>query len=104
MAFDRTSGDVAALATRYVRQEILDPLRTVGRFLAFGVVGAALIGVGVILLGVGGLRLLQRWSVLEGSWSWAPYLVVAMFLAGFTVLAGSRIVRSSQLDPENGPS
>ncbi|MDG2427833.1 MAG: hypothetical protein P8M16_05340 [Acidimicrobiales bacterium] len=82
----------------------MDPLRDIGRFLALGFAGAVLMSAGVVLLGVGSLRLLQQWSALEGSWSWVPYVVVAAFLGGSAVLAGSRILKSSQLERENGPA
>ena len=96
MAPDRTSGDLPDLLRRYVRQETVDPLRSLRRFLGLGIAGSFMMGTGVVLLGVGALRLLQDWSVLDGSWSWAPYLAVAVALAMIAVLAGKRIsVRSS---------
>jgi len=91
MAPDRTSGDLVDLLRRYVRQETTDPLRSLGRFLMVGVAGSILMGVGVVLLGTGALRLLQAWSVLDGSWSWVPYLVVAVALIGVAVVAAGRI-------------
>ena len=96
MAPDRTSGDLPDLLRRYVRQETVDPLRSLRRFLGLGIAGSFMMGTGVVLLGVGALRLLQDWSVLDGSWSWAPYLAVAVALAMIAVFAGKRIsVRSS---------
>ena len=91
MAPDRTSGDLVDLLRRYVRQETTDPLRSLGRFLVAGVAGSILMGVGVVLLGTGALRLLQDWSVLDGSWSWVPYLVVAVVLIGVAVVAAGPI-------------
>jgi hypothetical protein len=91
MAPDRTSGDLPDLLRRYVRQETMDPLRSLGRFLGFGIAGSFMMGVGVILLGVGALRLLQNWSRFSNSWSWVPYLVVATALSTTAVLAGRRI-------------
>ena len=91
MAPDRTSGDLPDLLRRYVRQETVDPLRNLGRFLGLGIAGSLMMATGVVLLGVGALRLLQDWSVLDGSWSWVPYLVVAVALAIVAVLAGRRI-------------
>ncbi len=102
MAPESTSPDLPDLLKRYVRQETVEPLRTLGRFLGLGIAGSILTGVGAVLLGVGGLRLLQTWSVLEGSWSWVPYLVVAIALTASAVLAGSRISRRSSLDGDGG--
>ena len=91
MAPDRTSGDLPDLLRRYVRQETMDPLRSLGRFLGLGIAGSLMMGAGVVLLGVGVLRLLQGWSVFGGSWSWAPYLVVAVALSTVAVFAVKRI-------------
>ncbi len=95
MTPDRTSGDLPELLRRYVRQETLDPLRSLGRFLGLGIAGSIMMGVGAILLGVGALRFLQDWSVLDDSWSWAPYLVVAVAFVAIAVLAGRRILTGS---------
>ena len=95
MAPDRTSGDLPDLLRRYVRQETMDPLRSLGRFLGLGIAGSLMIGAWVVLVAVGALRLLQDWSALSGSWSWVPYLVVAMALSTIAVLAGKRISVSS---------
>ena len=95
MAPDRTAGDLPDLLRRYVRQETMDPLRSLGRFLGLGIAGSLMIGAGVVLVAVGALRLLQDWSALSGSWSWVPYLVVAMALSTIAVLAGKRISVSS---------
>ena len=96
LAPDRTSGDLPDLLRRYVRKETMDPVRSLGRFFGLGIAGSLMIGAGVVLVAVGALRLLQDWSMLSGSWSWVPYLVVAIALASIAVLAGKRIsVRSS---------
>ena len=42
--------DLVALLKRYVRQETVDPLRSVGRTLLFGVLGSLLLGTGAVLL------------------------------------------------------
>ena len=59
----RTTGDLPDLLRRYVRQETVEPLRSAGRFLTYGLAGAATLGLGTVLLTVGGLRALQTWSV-----------------------------------------
>jgi hypothetical protein len=71
------------LVVDYCKQETVVPLRQLGRYLAFGIVGAVLLGIGVVLLGVGALRALQTetGSTFTGDWSWAPYLVVVVTMA-----------------------
>ncbi|MBI2168573.1 MAG: hypothetical protein HYU28_03605 [Actinobacteria bacterium] len=73
------------LIKTYVRQETVDPIRGVGRFVIFGVAGALLVGTGAVLLAVGVLRLLQTETdtTFTGNWSWAPYgIVVVALVAG----------------------
>ena len=67
-----------ALTKDYARQETVDPLKGVGRYLGYGVAGALLGGVGVILLMLAGLRALQTETgdAFDGNLSWLPYLIV----------------------------
>ncbi len=103
MAPDRPTGDLPEMLKRYVRQETLDPLRTLGRFVGFGLAGAVLLAAGCLLLAVGGLRLLQEWDGLDGNWSWVPYLAAAALLAVVAALAATRIGRESGSSVESGP-
>jgi hypothetical protein len=81
------------LIKRYAKQETLDPLKSIGRFLAFGL-GAALAGsIGLVLLLVALLRALQTQtgSTFTGNLSWIPYLIVLLVGSLFALLAVSRI-------------
>ncbi len=78
------------LSTAYAKQETIDPLKGLGRFLGFGVGGAILFGVGSILLLLAGLRALQTETdtTFTGNLSWIPYLIVmaaALALSGLVV-------------------
>ena len=66
------------LIVAYLKQETVVPLKQLGRYLAFGVAGSLLMGVGVILWSLGLLRLLQTQTgdTFAGDWSWVPYLIV----------------------------
>jgi hypothetical protein len=79
---------LSELFRRYVLEEALKPLRHLGRRLAFGVLGAILIGIGSIAALVGVLRVLQTetGSTFAGSWSFAPYFLTAV--AGLAALGG----------------
>lgn len=81
------------LTKRYARQETIDPLKGVGRFLAFGLAAALTGSIGVILLLVAMLRALQTHtgSAMTGNLSWIPYLIVLTVGALLTLLALTRI-------------
>jgi hypothetical protein len=82
----QVASELSELVVGYFKQETLDPLKQLGRFVAFGIVGAFLLGCGVILLSVSALRALQTETgdTFAGDWSWAPYLIVtaALLLGG----------------------
>ncbi|MBC8364495.1 MAG: hypothetical protein H8E59_05805 [Actinobacteria bacterium] len=86
--------DLVALLKRYLRQETVDPLRSIGRTLLFGVFGSLLVGAGAVLISIGALRLLQGWSPLDATWSFLPYLVVSMVLLAACGLALRQVSRS----------
>jgi predicted lysophospholipase L1 biosynthesis ABC-type transport system permease subunit len=80
----------------YLRQELVDPVRGAGRYLAIGVAGSFLLSVGIVLLALGVLRGLQSLAVFEGSGrDIVPYLatLVAVVVTSGVVIA--RIPRDS---------
>ena len=86
------------LVVGYARQETIDPLKTLGRYLGFGVGGAIAVGIGCVLMLLALLRGLQSLDVFDGTGaaSLVPYaitLVVAVVIVG---LAGYRISKDDQ--------
>jgi hypothetical protein len=83
------------LSIAYARQETIDPLKGLGRFLGFGVGGAILLGLGTILLGLAGLRALQTETdtMFTGNLSWIPYLIVVAAALLLSALVVWRIVK-----------
>jgi len=83
------------LATSYAKQETIDPLKGLGRFLGYGVGGAIALGIGVLLLLLAGLRALQTetGTTFTGNLSWAPYLIA---VAVGSVLIGLALWRVSK--------
>ena len=81
------------LTRDYARQETVDPLKGVGRYLGYALGGALLGGLGVILLMLAGLRALQTETgdVLDGNLSWLPYVIVLAVAALLVLWAVSRI-------------
>jgi hypothetical protein len=87
------------LIVAYARQETINPIKSLGRYILFGLAGALLLGLGVVLLGVGVLRLLQTetGSTFRGDWSWAPYgIVFVALLAGGAITWKARGVRRAR--------
>ena len=68
------------LVLAYLRQETLEPVKGLGRFVGFGLAGSVVTGIGSVLLLLGGLRAIQSETGrhLQGSWSWAPYGITAV--------------------------
>jgi len=96
MGQGETFDDLVSLFRRYVRQETVEPLRSLGRYLLFGTAGSVLVGVGTVLLALGALRGLQAWGALDGRWSWVPYLAAALPLALAGVRAAGLIGKSGR--------
>jgi hypothetical protein len=82
-----------SLTKDYARQETIEPIKGVGRYLGYGAAGALLVSTGVILLMLAGLRALQTetgdW--LDGNLSWLPYFIVLVVAALLVLWAVSRI-------------
>lgn len=88
-------GELWQLTKDYAKQETVDPLKALGRFVAFGLPGSVLMGLGTTLLALGVLRLLQDLfdDTLDGYWSFVPYLIVlvlALVVAGLAAWAISK--------------
>jgi hypothetical protein len=88
------------LVLAYARQETLEPVKGLGRFLGFGLAAAFLFGIGATIMLIGALRALQTstGSALQGNWSWAPYGMIAAGCA--VVIGGAMVVRARR--PKRG--
>jgi hypothetical protein len=83
------------LVRAYAKQETIEPIKGLGRFLAFGVVGSVLIGTGAVLVALSLLRVLQTETgdTFADDWSWVPYLltlVLCLAVIGLAVLGTRR--------------
>lgn len=86
------AAELWSMVREYARQETVEPLKGLGRYVAFGAAGSVLLGVGTVLLALAGLRALQTETggTFDGNWSWAPYLIVLVGCAIVIALAMSR--------------
>jgi len=94
-AIKSTGSETLQLVVDYVKQETLDPLKGLGRYILFGVAGSVVLSIGLVILAVAFLRVLQgeTGSTFTGNWSWAPYLICAVavvIVAAIAVKAVSR--------------
>ncbi len=89
--------DVVDSVKQYARQETVEPLRGAVRWLAFGIAGALAIGLGLVLVVVGVLRLSQDLLAqqLDGAWSFVHYVITAGFSVVLVVLALTRVQKKS---------
>ncbi len=100
-----TGSETLRLVIDYVKQETLDPLKGLGRFMLFGVAGSVALAIGLVILSVAFLRFLQAetGSTFAGNLSWAPYLIctaAVVVVAGIAVKAVSRGQRRPAANPE----
>ena len=86
------------LVVAYFKQETVAPLKELGRFVGYGVGGSLVVGLGVSLLLLGGLRLLQTETgdAFAGNWSWVPYLSVLAAAGVVIALALAARARSTK--------
>jgi hypothetical protein len=90
--------DVWQLLIAYLKQETIEEIKPLGRFVLWGVLGSLFLCLGLVLLTLAGLRALQTetGTTFTGNFSWAPYLItlagagVLAALSGRAITAGSR--------------
>lgn len=90
--------ELRGLVVDYARQETVDPLKSLGRYLAFGLAGSVLLAVGGVFVTLGLLRLLQTQTgdVFDGGWSFVPYLIVLVFVVLAIGLLVGAVIRTKQ--------
>jgi hypothetical protein len=90
----RHAGDDAfQLTVDYLKQETVEPLKGLGRFLYMGIAGSFFLAGGILLILIGILRLLQTetGTALTGDWSWVPYAAVVVLGIAVIGVAAWRI-------------
>lgn len=97
-------GGTLQLIIDYVKQETLEPLKGLGRFILFGVAGSVALAIGLVILAVAFLRVLQgeTGGTFDGNWSWAPYLICTVAVVAVAAAAVAGIQRG-QARRSTGP-
>ncbi len=102
---DASLGEVIEFVKAYAKQETIGPLKGAGSWLAFGAAGALALGLGLLLMMLGVLRLFQAeidWAA-GGSWSWSAYafaFLITVALLGLTMMR----IKKSYLNKEPLPN
>jgi hypothetical protein len=81
----------------YARQETIDPLKGALRWVAAGSVAAISLGLALVFLSVGTLRMSQDLGgeTLDGAWSFLHYFIAFTVMCLFVWLTFSRISRTT---------
>jgi ABC-type Fe3+ transport system permease subunit len=79
-ALPNQAKELVDLVVTYTKQETLDPLKRLGKTVAFGVAGAMLVAIGGVFLALSALRALQTQTDFfeEHNLTWAPYVILAL--------------------------
>jgi uncharacterized BrkB/YihY/UPF0761 family membrane protein len=94
---DLSVPELVAFVKSYAKQETIDPLRGVGRWVAFGTAGAFCLGLGLVVVLLGVLRLVEEeWDrSSSGSLSWLAYLITLLVAVALLVATLLRIKKST---------
>ncbi len=81
--------DTQQMLVDYAKQETVEPLKDLGRYVGVGMAGSLVMFLGVFFLSLASLRLLQSFEVFSGgSWaSLAPYgMALAVLLLAILII------------------
>jgi hypothetical protein len=86
--------DLVDLLKNYARQETVDPLKSLGRFVGFGAGAAVCWGIAGTLIAVGALRVVQveTRDLFDGNWTWVPY-IAALVLSGVGAVFSLKLIK-----------
>jgi hypothetical protein len=87
--------ELLALILAYLKQETLVPIKSLGRFVAFGVAGAILLALGGSMLTLTAVRAIQSETGrhLHGELTWVPYMGGALVAGAGAAWAATRIMK-----------
>ena len=87
-------GELWELVVAYLKQETVEPLKGIGKFLGWGIPGAVLSALGLAVLLLAALRVLQTktGSTFSGNLTELPYVITAATGIAVAALAGVAIV------------
>lgn len=89
--------DLVDSVKQYARQETLEPLKGAARWVGVGSVAALFLGMALVFVTLGVLRLSQDigGTLLDGSWSFVHYFITLSVVAVLVFVTFSRVSRRS---------
>jgi len=74
--------ELVDLVVGYAKQETVDPIKRLGKTVAFGVAGAALVGIGGVFMSMAALRAMEDQTdfFFEHNLTWLPYFILTILL------------------------
>jgi hypothetical protein len=96
-AEDASIGEVIDFVKAYAKQETLGPLKGAGSWLGYGFAAATALGLGLVFILIGLLRLVQtEWDrSATGNLSWLAYLIVLVVASALLALTLMRIKKAT---------
>ena len=90
--------ELVSLVLAYAKQETLDPLKSLGRYVLWGVLGAVFFASGGALLTLTAVRVVQSetGNHLRGNLTWVPYFGGVLVAASGVVWAAIRIIKGDR--------
>lgn len=90
--------DLKQLTIDYTKQETLEPLKGLGRYIGAGLAGSLLLGIGLTLWMVALLRALQEetGTALTGHLTWVPYLLTLVVVSVIAAMAAFAITKEKR--------
>jgi uncharacterized BrkB/YihY/UPF0761 family membrane protein len=87
--------ELRELVVAYAKQETIEPIKGLRRYVGFGLAAGLLLGLGAVFFELGLLRVLEdeTGDTFTGNWSWVPYvivIVISIAVAGLVWLARDR--------------
>lgn len=92
------------LVVDYAKQETVEPIKALGKYVGWAFAGAILLGTGITFLAIGLLRFLQTSTpeLIDGSGksSWFPYFATIVALGAVGAFVGMKMKTPSAKDPQ----
>lgn len=90
--------ELLGLVVAYAKQETLDPLKSLGRYVAWGVAGALLFAIGGGMLTLTAVRVVQSETGhhLRGDLTWVPYTGGILVATIGVAWAALRVIRGDK--------